>query len=648
MSSVTELLRKTPTSRFGTVTFALPVGVSAPLGATTYSTGNIATPIPDVSVTEIPISITDAGVVTDVNVKFRANHTFDSDLVLELIGPDSTTVLLCNRRGGGGQNFGTGPNDCSGTHTVFDDSAATSITAGFPPYAGSFRPESPLSTFNGRDLMGTWKLRVTDTAAEDVGTVWCVQLEISRHRFVCCGVAGTPQIVAGDGVTVIAESYFPPNNAPDPGETLTVSLPVINAGDGNTTNLVATLQNSGGVTPVTTSQSYGVAVAAGPAVSRPFTFTANGTCGSNITVTLHLQDGVIDLGNVSYLIQLGGPIGTIQTFSSSTPIMIPASGSGAATGAPATPYPSTINVTGAPSALTKLSLKIKNFNHTFPDDVDVLLVSPTGRKMIVMSHVGGSTAAANLSITIDDDAASALPDEGSLTSAAFKPSNYNTPQDFFPGPAPEGPHLTPQIGGSDTLASAFAGVDGGNPNGTWSLYVTDDAPGETGNINGGWELTLMNSQLMCAQPVAAVSRKMHGGIPFDIPLPLVGPRGVECRAGQGTGGDHQIMVTFATNITFGSASVTSGIGSVVGNPSVSGNTVTISLTGVANAQTIMVTLSNVSDGVSMADLVVPMGGASRRYDEQWRCKFRRCYPDEIAVRATDQHFKFSRGCECNW
>ena len=117
----------------------------------------------------------------------------------------------------------------------------------------------------------------------------------------------------------------------------------------------------------------------------------------------------------------------------------------------------------------------------------------------------------------------------------------------------------------------------------------------------------MNTQHLCAQPVAAVSRKMHGGIPFDIPLPLVGPRGVECRAGQGTGGDHQIIVTFATNITVGSASVTSGIGSVVGNPSVSGNTVTISLTGVANAQTIMVTLSNVSDGVSMADLVVPMG-----------------------------------------
>jgi len=591
----------------GVVTFTFLTGAVVLPGSTTYSTGNIATPIPDVTVVEIPINISDAGELTDINVKFRANHTFDSDLIIELIGPDGTTVMLCNRRGGGGQNFGTGTNDCSGTHTVFDDSAATAISNGFAPFAGTFRPESPLSAFNGKTITGQWKLRVSDTVAQDSGTVWCVQLEISRQRVACCGVPGTPQIVAGDTAAVTAEDYFPPNNAPDPGETVTASLPVSNVGDGNTTNLVATLQNSGGVTPLTTSQNYGVVAAAGPSVSRSFTFKANGTCAGNITATLHLQDGAVDLGNVTYVFQLGAPVGTIQTFSSTTPIIIPASGGGAATGAPATPYPSTINVTGAPSTLTKLTLKIKNFNHTFPDDVDVLLVSPTGRKMIVMSDVGGSTAAANLNITIDDDAASALPDEGSLASGAFKPSNYNTPQDLFPGPAPEGPYLTPQIGGSDTLTSAFAGVSGGNPNGTWSLYVTDDAPGETGNINGGWELTLINSQLMCAQPVAAVSRKMHGGIPFDIPLPLVGPRGVECRAGQGTGGDHQIIVTFATNITVGSASVTSGIGSVVGNPSVSGNTVTISLTGVANTQTIMVTLSNVSDGVSMADLVVPMG-----------------------------------------
>ncbi len=38
---------------------------------------------------------------------------------------------------------------------------------------------------------------------------------------------------------------------------VTVSFPINNIGGGATSNLVATLQNSGGVTPITTSQTYG-------------------------------------------------------------------------------------------------------------------------------------------------------------------------------------------------------------------------------------------------------------------------------------------------------------------------------------------------------------------------------------------------------
>ncbi len=78
---------------------------------------------------------------------------------------------------------------------------------------------------------------------------------------------------------------------------------------------MATLQNSGGVTPVTLTQNYGVVVAAGPTVSKSFTFVGTGTCGSNITLTIHLQDGALDLGNVTYTFQLGTISSTTQTFS---------------------------------------------------------------------------------------------------------------------------------------------------------------------------------------------------------------------------------------------------------------------------------------------------------------------------------------------
>jgi hypothetical protein len=46
-------------------------------------------------------------------------------------------------------------------------------------------------------------------------------------------------------------------------------------------------------------------MAGGPSVSRPFTFTANGTCGSTIAANLQLQDGTQNLGSAVFYITLG-------------------------------------------------------------------------------------------------------------------------------------------------------------------------------------------------------------------------------------------------------------------------------------------------------------------------------------------------------
>jgi hypothetical protein len=94
---------------------------------------------------------------------------------------------------------------------------------------------------------------------------------------------------------------------------------------------------------------------------------------------------------------------------------------------------------------------------------------------------------------------------------------------------------------------------------------------------------------------SALSRKTHGDAgTFDIALPLSGSPGVECRTGGATG-DYTLVFTFTNNITSGDASVTSGIGSVSGTPTFSGNTMTVNLTGVANVQTLTVTLTGVTD-----------------------------------------------------
>jgi hypothetical protein len=93
----------------------------------------------------------------------------------------------------------------------------------------------------------------------------------------------------------------------------------------------------------------------------------------------------------------------------------------------------------------------------------------------------------------------------------------------------------------------------------------------------------------------AVSRKTHGvaGI-FDVDLPLSGEPGVECRSG-GAGGNHTFVFTFTNNVVSGNAAVTSGVGTVSGPPTFSGNTMTVNLTGVSDVQRITVTLSNVTD-----------------------------------------------------
>jgi hypothetical protein len=126
----------------------------------------------------------------------------------------------------------------------------------------------------------------------------------------------------------------------------------------------------------------------------------------------------------------------------------------------------------------------------------------------------------------------------------------------------------------------------------------------TGVYNGATHAYAMVPAL---QLTSAVSRKTHGDAgTFDIPLPLSGNPGVECRTG-GTTSDYTLVFTFTNNVTSGNASVTSGIGSVSGMPTFSDNTMTVNLTGVANAQTLTVTLTNVTDVFSQ---VLPSASVS--------------------------------------
>jgi len=114
------------------------------------------------------------------------------------------------------------------------------------------------------------------------------------------------------------------------------------------------------------------------------------------------------------------------------------------------------------------------------------------------------------------------------------------------------------------------------------------------------------------QLTAVVSRKTHDNAgPFMIDLPLSGPRGIECRSG-GANGGHTLVFTFVNPLTsVGGATVSNGTGSVSSSAidSSDGRNYIVNLTGVTNAQTITVSLANVSDsaGNSSASVSASMG-----------------------------------------
>ncbi len=101
-----------------------------------------------------------------------------------------------------------------------------------------------------------------------------------------------------------------------------------------------------------------------------------------------------------------------------------------------------------------------------------------------------------------------------------------------------------------------------------------------------------------------VSRKTHGSVgTFDVPLPINGPAGIECRSG-GANNNYTLVYKFDRPVaSTGNASVSQGSATIAPppagqtNPSIGANPneVVVNLTNVANAQHLIVTLSNVQD-----------------------------------------------------
>ncbi len=164
---------------------------SASCGVTNWTTGDFTTgdcyiysstsnplPIsagPPTVVVEMPLEVPDMGTVQDVDIyQLDLDHTYLGDLEIRLLTPDGTSRRFFNRSCGGNDNI----------LTSFDDESPFSMPC--PPVsAAAFvaPPGQSLSGLDGRQVNGTWRLRVSDLANQDGGSLNSFSLKICINEY---------------------------------------------------------------------------------------------------------------------------------------------------------------------------------------------------------------------------------------------------------------------------------------------------------------------------------------------------------------------------------------------------------------------------------------------------------------------------------
>jgi subtilisin-like proprotein convertase family protein len=178
--------------------------------------------------------------------------------------------------------------------------------------------------------------------------------------------------------------------------------------------------------------------------------------GANICIGSSVQLAILD---------------TTRTLTSNVPITIPAMGNG-------NPYPGSLVVSGLPTSAKVRSVTLNGLSHTTIGDIDVLLQSPNGTNVILMSDRGGNNPVVDVNYTFQDG----FPLLGTVASPSgtYAPTNTAGP-DNFPAPGPGNiTQINPTIGTFNTANLVV--------NGTWSLYAVDLNPGDEGSIDS-WSIT---------------------------------------------------------------------------------------------------------------------------------------------------------------
>jgi glucose/arabinose dehydrogenase/subtilisin-like proprotein convertase family protein len=193
---------------------------------------------------------------------------------------------------------------------------------------------------------------------------------------------------------------------------------------------------------------------------------AAGTCQITVTVTDEAGGSAVRTFTFTVLSGYGTAV-----FYSPDPITIPDAG-------PASPYPATLTVAGMTGRVARVVVTLLGLRHSYPGDLDVVLVDPSGQAVMLMSDAGSRASSTDVILHFDDSSSASLPEFGLIAPGIYKPTNYGA----------EDPYLVGD--GNGIPGIRLADFNGKDPNGVWSLYVYDDSRSDSGVISGGWGMAI--------------------------------------------------------------------------------------------------------------------------------------------------------------
>ncbi len=197
------------------------------------------------------------------------------------------------------------------------EDAVVSLTGGFSRTTSSGGAYSPILV-----LPGTYEVKVSARGYRESMAIVEVTAVGTLRDF---SLDPIPLIERSD-ISFVEESCTV-NQAAEPGERVSLDLPLVNVGAGNTARLVVGLMPSGSVTEPSRPVSYGPMPPGGPAVTRRFSFTVSEglPCGSLLELMFRLSEGKEQLGIIRVFVNAGSPrVAFFEDFDSSPPGSLPA------------------------------------------------------------------------------------------------------------------------------------------------------------------------------------------------------------------------------------------------------------------------------------------------------------------------------------